>query len=175
MRHANNLESVLTYEGTSEMHQLVIGQEAHELIESCGVLIENFRSGTMERFGLGYEQVAGANPITGSEESGPMKAGVALVDVITGMHAAVGMLAALTSQASPYVSTARVPAPMGNRHPSIAPYEVVETADRPRAIAAANDELFVQLSSVGVPCGPINDLAQAFELAERLGLAPVPR
>lgn len=251
---------------------------AHELVASSDVLIENFRPGTMGKFGLGYEQLLPTNPglvycsltgfgsqlgadlpgydlivqavgglmsITGSEESGPMKAGVALVDVITGMHAAIGMLAALrhrdrtgsgqlvevnllssllsalTSQASSYVSTGQVPTPMGNRHPSIAPYEVVQTADRPLAIAAGNDKLFGRLvdsidcpelaadprfvtnalrvehreelvgrlearlrdrsadhwfallSGVGVPCGPINDLGQAFELAERLGLAPV--
>ena len=110
---------------------------------------------------------------------------------------------------------------MGNRHPSIAPYEVFATADRPLAVAAANDKLFgrlaetartghrwrhprfatqrrpgraprelaaeleagcsrrartvwfARLTGVGVPCGPINDVGQAFALAERLGLDPV--
>jgi crotonobetainyl-CoA:carnitine CoA-transferase CaiB-like acyl-CoA transferase len=252
--------------------------EAHRLIGSCDVVIENFRSGTMERFGLGYEQISELNPglvycsltsfgsaqgadlpgydlvvqavgglmsITGNSESGPMKAGVALVDVITGLHAAIGVLAALrhrdltgqgqrvevnllssllsalTSQSSAYLSTGQVPEPMGNQHPSIAPYEVINAADRPIAIAAANDKLFARLakcigrpdlvmnpwfstnaqrvahrdvlaselesrirlesadhwfaklSEHGVPCGPINNLQQAFELAERLGLAPV--
>ena len=252
--------------------------EARRLVASCDVVIENFRSGTMEKFGLGYEQVSALNPglvycsltgfgsaqgadlpgydlvvqavgglmsITGDSESGPMKAGVALVDVITGLHAAIGVLAALrhrdltghgqrvevnllssllsalTSQASAYVSTGQVPGPMGNQHPSIAPYEVINAADRPIAIAAANDKLFgllaecvgrpdlgadprfatnaqrvahrevlaselesrirlesadhwfAKLSAHGVPCGPINNLRQAFELAERLGLAPV--
>ncbi|MDQ3156259.1 MAG: CoA transferase [Actinomycetota bacterium] len=252
--------------------------EARRLVESCDVVIENFRSGTMDKFGLGYEQVSALNPglvycsltgfgsadgsdlpgydlvvqavgglmsITGDNESGPMKAGVALVDVITGLHAAIGILAALrhrdltghgqlvevnllssllsalTSQASAFISTGQVPAPMGNEHPSIAPYEVINAADRPIAIAAANDKLFgllaecvgrpdlaadprfstnaqrvahrevlaselesrirlesadhwfAKLSEHGVPCGPINNLQQAFELAERLGLAPV--
>ena len=253
-------------------------REARRLVASCDVVIENFRSGTMEKFGLGYEQVAALNPglvycsltgfgsaqgadlsgydlvvqavgglmsITGDNESGPMKAGVALVDIITGLHAAIGVLAALrhrdatghgqrvevnllssllsalTSQASAYISTGQVPEPMGNQHPSIAPYEVINAADRPIAIAAANDKLFglladcvgrpdletdprfttnaqrvahrevlaselesrirlesadhwfAKLSAHGVPCGPINNLQQAFELAERLGLAPI--
>lgn len=252
--------------------------EARRLVASCDVVIENFRSGTMEKVGLGYEQVFELNPslvycsvtgfgsaqgahlpgydlvvqavgglmsITGDSESGPMKAGVALVDVITGLHAAIGVLAALrhrdltghgqrvevnllssllsalTSQASAYLSTGQVPELMGNQHPSIAPYEVISAADRPIAIAAANDKLFgllvdcigrpdleadprfatnaqrvanrdvlaselesqvrlesadhwfAKLSERGVPCGPINNLDQAFALADRLGLAPV--
>jgi crotonobetainyl-CoA:carnitine CoA-transferase CaiB-like acyl-CoA transferase len=110
---------------------------------------------------------------------------------------------------------------MGNKHPSIAPYEILATADRPLALAAANDKLFAllaegigrpelgedprfatnaervahrevlvaeledtlrqrsadhwfdTLSARGVPCGPINDIGQAFALADRLGLHPV--
>ena len=252
--------------------------EAAELVGSCDVLVENFRTGTMEKFGLGYEQLAPSHPglvycsltgfgpgegadlpgydlvlqavgglmsVTGADEAHPMKTGVALVDVITGMHAAIGVLAALrhrdrtgngqrvevnllssilsamTNQASAYVAGGTVPRPMGNRHPSIAPYEVFETADRPLAVAAANDKLFgrlaeglgrpglaadprfatnservahreelaremesclraepadhwfARLTELGVPCGPINDVRQAFELAERLGLEPV--
>ena len=196
-------------------------------------------------YDLIVQAVGGLMSVTGSTESGPMKVGVALVDVITGLHATAGILAALrhrdrtgegqrvevnllssllsalTNQASTYVTTGQVPAPMGNRHPSIAPYEVLETADRPFAVAAANDKLFAllakglgrpeladdprfltnkqrvahrealvaeleavlrtrsaddwfaALSDLGVPCGPINDVSQAFALAERLGLDPV--
>ena len=181
--------------------------------------------------------------VTGDPTTGPTKVGVAVVDVVTGLHATVGILAALrhrdrtgdgqrvevnllSSLLSALeqpgrrpLSTGHVPQPMGNRHPSIAPYEVLATADRPLAVAAANDKLFAQLvggvsagrswrttrgtrrtrpgsrtatswsptsrrccaplrgrlvrprlSALGVPCGPINDLAQAFALAERLGL-----
>lgn len=249
-----------------------------ELVAGCDVVVENFRSGTMARFGLGYEQLAATRPelvycsvtgfgphagadlagydlivqavgglmsVTGSPESGPTKVGVALVDVVTGLHAATGVLAALrhrdrtgvgqhvevnllssllsalTNQASAYLSTGEEPRPMGNQHPSIAPYEVLRTADRPIAIAAANNALFerlvtrlgraelardqrfvtntqrvahrdqlvsllegvlatasadhwfAELTDAGVPCGPINDIGQAFALAERLGLSPV--
>ena len=253
-------------------------QAALDLVAECDVVIDNFRSGTMERLGLGPDDLLARHPglvvcsvtgfgsgegaslpgydlvvqavgglmsVTGSEESGPMKAGVALVDVITGLHATIGiqaalrhrdrtgegqrvevnllssMLSAMVNQASAYVVTGQVPQAMGNLHPSIAPYELLTTADRPLAVAAANDKLFALLvegigrpelaldprfarnsdrvshrrvlvaeledvlreqpadhwfevlSGLGVPCGPINDLQQAFDLADRLGLQPV--
>jgi len=114
-----------------------------------------------------------------------------------------------------------VPGILGNAHPSISPYEVYPTADRPLIIAVGNDRQFASLMEVvgaphlaadprfatnpdrvanrdalkqelltllhpagadewqerltgaGVPCGPINDIGQAFELADRLGLAPI--
>ncbi|MFI6999303.1 CoA transferase [Nocardia sp. NPDC050175] len=113
-----------------------------------------------------------------------------------------------------------VPGILGNRHPSIAPYEVFATADRPLALAVGNNNQFVALcrgigadelaaeerfadntgrvahvdelagrlgaifatrpaaqwyellTPLGVPCGPVNDIAGAFELADRLGLQP---
>jgi crotonobetainyl-CoA:carnitine CoA-transferase CaiB-like acyl-CoA transferase len=125
------------------------------------------------------------------------------------------------NQASGFVGAGAVPAFMGNAHPSIAPYEVFATADRPIIIAVGNDGQFAKLAAVlgaadlaqderfatnaarvsarevlkvelesrlaargadewqeritaaGVPCGPINDLAQGFALAERLGLGPI--
>ena len=52
------------------------------------------------------------------------------------------ILSALTNKASTHVVTGAVPQAMGNTHPSIAPYEVLATADRPLAVAAANDKLF---------------------------------
>ena len=92
--------------------------------------------------------------------------GVALVDVITGLHATVGILAALherrdsgrgqrvdvnllssllsgmVNQSSGYVGAGFVPGIMGNRHPSIAPYESYPTADSPMVIAVGNDRQF---------------------------------
>ena len=247
---------------------------AQELIRRADVVVENFLPGTMERLGLGYEQLRERNPgvvycsITGfgdgagaelpgydllvqavgglmsvtGEPGRPTKAGVALVDVITGLHAAFGVLAALrhrdatgegqrvsvslltsllsglVNHASAYLAADVVPRAMGNRHPSIAPYEVFDAADRPMVIAAGNDrqfhslctaldapalaadprfatntsrvahrdaliaelnqrlaarpaqEWFSTLTEAGVPCGPINDVADAFALADRLGL-----
>ncbi|MGP3956710.1 CaiB/BaiF CoA transferase family protein [Nonomuraea sp. 3N208] len=264
---------------------------ARALAARADVLVENFRPGTMERLGLGYDALRELNPgliycsitgfgsgagaglpgydliaqavgglmsVTGEPDGPGTKAGVALVDVITGLHAALGILAALrhrdrtgkggrvsdgqtsgggegqrvevsllssilsalTNHSSAYAAAGVVPRAMGNRHPSIVPYEVFETADRPLVIAAGNDRLFQALcetlgrkdlaedtryatnagrvaarealvtelnaalrerpadewfgllTAAGVPCGPINDLAAAFALADGLGLEP---
>ncbi|WUH98444.1 CoA transferase [Spirillospora sp. NBC_00431] len=250
---------------------------ARALAARADAVVENFRPGTMERHGLGYEELRAANPglvycsitgfgtdgganlpgydlivqavgglmsVTGDPGGEGMKVGVALVDVITGLHGALGVLAALrhrdatgegqrvevsllssllsglVNHASAYVAGGVVPTAMGNEHPSIAPYELFETADRPLVIAAGNDrqfrslcgalgrpglaaderfttnsarvanrgplknelttalagrtadEWFAALTAAEVPCGPINDLAGAFDLAARLGLGP---
>ncbi|MER7952535.1 CoA transferase [Streptomyces sp. NPDC096079] len=250
---------------------------ARAIVDRADVLVENFRPGTMEKLGLGYEDVRADNPglvycsvtgfgteegarlpgydllvqamgglmsVTGEPDGQGTKAGVALVDVITGLHAGMGVLAALrhrertgegqrvevsllgsllsalTNQAAAHLGAGVVPRAMGNRHPSIAPYEVFEARDRPLVLAVGNDRQFrtlcgrlgrpdlagdprfatntarvahreelvaalaaplgartadawfEELTAAGVPCGPINDLAAAFDLADRLGLAP---
>lgn len=194
-------------------------------------------------YDLLVQAMGGLMSITGTDE--PTKAGVAVVDVLTGLHAAVGILAAvhhrdrtgegqrieatlltslqssLVNQASAVVGAGVVPGFMGNAHPSIAPYEVFAAADRSMILAVGNDAQFARLVEVlglpalaadprfgsnaarvahraelkalleaalstqsadawqesitaaGVPCGPINDIAQGFALAERLGLQPV--
>ena len=175
-------------------------QDAISLIRSCDVVVENFVPGTMEKFGLGYDELVAAQPtliyasisgfgrtpeaaklpgydllvqavgglmsVTGPDPQTPTKAGVALVDVITGLHCAIGILAALrhrgetgegqrvdvtllgsllsglVNQAGAFVGAGIVPQAMGNAHPSIAPYEVFETADRSLALAVGNDAQF---------------------------------
>jgi crotonobetainyl-CoA:carnitine CoA-transferase CaiB-like acyl-CoA transferase len=190
------------------------------------------------------QAVGGLMSITGPEPGQPTKVGVALVDIIAGLHATLGILAALrhrdrtgqgqvvevnllssllsalANQASGYLGAGVVPGIMGNKHPSIAPFEVFATADRPLVLAVGNDRQFASLATVlgrvelvadprfrtnidrvtnraelfdvltsllvtrgagewfdlltqaGVPAGPINDVAEAFSLAERLGLGP---
>jgi crotonobetainyl-CoA:carnitine CoA-transferase CaiB-like acyl-CoA transferase len=110
--------------------------------------------------------------ITGPAPGEPTKVGVALVDVITGLHAVIGiqaalrhrertgqgqrvevnllssLLSALVNQTSGYAVAGVVPAIMGNRHPSIAPYETFMTADRPIVLAVGNDGQFRALCSV---------------------------
>ena len=176
---------------------------ARALADRADVLVENHKPGSLDRFGLGYEQVRATNPgvvycsisgfgsgegrdlpgydllvqamgglmsITGTAE--PTKAGVAVVDVLTGLHATVAILAALhhrdatgegqrveaslltslqsslVNQASAFVGAGSVPTFMGNAHPSIAPYEVFATADRPIILAVGNDGQFVRLCDV---------------------------
>jgi crotonobetainyl-CoA:carnitine CoA-transferase CaiB-like acyl-CoA transferase len=249
---------------------------ARDLVAGADVVVENFRPGTMEKLGLGYDDLRAIRPeliycaITGFGDGGgaalpgydllvqalgglmsvtgpgpghPTKAGVALVDVLAGLHALSGILLALrhrdrtgqgqrvdtdlfsallsslVNQASGYLGAGVIPQPMGNRHPSVVPYQTFETGDRPIAVAVGNDKQFAALArvlgrpelstdarfssnparvanrevlieeleaafstrgaddwydalvAVGVPAGPINDVAEAFAFAERLGIA----
>jgi crotonobetainyl-CoA:carnitine CoA-transferase CaiB-like acyl-CoA transferase len=117
----------------------------------------------------GYDFVAqaesGLMSITGPEDGPPYKAGVALVDVLTGLHAAAGILAALHGGAGTRIEvplldsalaglvnvaqnalmTGREPERFGNAHPNIVPYQDFETASGRIAVAAANDGLFLAL------------------------------
>lgn len=250
---------------------------ARELVATADVVVENFRPGTMEKLGLGYDTlcelrpgliycsitgfghdggaalpgydlliqaVGGLMSVTGPEAGQPTKVGVAVVDVLAGLHATVGILAALShrdrtgegqrvettllstllssmvNQASGFLGAGAVPAIMGNRHPSITPYQTFDTADRPIALAVGNDKQFAllcralelddlvddprfrtnalrvanrealcdklvavlrtrgadhwytALTGLGVPAGPINDMAEAFAFADALGLMP---
>jgi crotonobetainyl-CoA:carnitine CoA-transferase CaiB-like acyl-CoA transferase len=177
---------------------------ARELVSGADIVVENFRAGTMEKLGLGYEDVRKLRPdviycsitgfgraggaalpgydllvqavgglmsVTGTEPGDPTKVGVALVDVLAGLHALSGILAALAhrdrtgegqrvdtnlmsvllsslvNQASGYLGAGVVPGMMGNRHPSITPYQTFETADRPIAIAVGNDKQFRAFSA----------------------------
>ena len=120
----------------------------------------------------GYDFVAqaesGLMSITGPEEGPPYKVGVALVDVLTGLHAAAGVLAALhgggggrievplldsglaglVNVAQNALVTGTEPERHGNAHPNIVPYQAFETSSGLIAVAAANDGLFRSLCSV---------------------------
>lgn len=122
------------------------------------------------------QAVGGLMSMTGPEDGPPVKVGVALVDVLTGLHAVIGILAAvhertrtglgqrvelnllssllasLVNQGSSYVTAGVVPRPLGNRHPSIVPYEAMSAADRSFVVAVGNDKQFASLcSAVGLP------------------------
>ena len=170
----------------------------------------------------------------GEDGAGPMKVGVALTDILTGLYATVGVLAALNArehsgqgqyidvalldvqvaclanQAMNYLATGSAPKRLGNAHPNIVPYQDFPTADGDFILAVGNDGQFRKfcevaglpalpddprfstnkarvahraelipllrqttvfkttaewvalLEAAGVPCGPINDLAQVF-------------
>ena len=162
------------------------------------MLVENFRPGTMERLGLGYDALAARHPrlvycsisgfgqtgprrgepgydavmqgegglmsITGAPDGPPFRLGVAISDIVSGMFAAqgiamallarvrsgrgqrvdVGMLdstvALLTYQAGIYFATGATPGRMGNRHPTIVPYETFAASDGDFVVAVGNDE-----------------------------------
>lgn len=181
---------------------------AVELARRADVVINNFKPGTMDRLGLGYQDVRAHNPgvvycsITGfgtaagadllgydfvvqavgglmsitGEPGEPTKAGVALVDVLTGKDAVIGILAALAcrertgtgaavevslltsslaamvNQGQAALETGQAPSGMGNQHPSIAPYETLNAADGLIAVACGNDAQFARLTAaLGVP------------------------
>lgn len=116
------------------------------------------------------QAVGGLMSITGEPTGEPTKVGVALVDVLTGKDAVIGILAAVTerartglgqhvevnllssllgslaNQAAGYLSTGRSPTRLGNAHPSIAPYETLHCRDGMVAVACGNDGQFARLS-----------------------------
>ena len=127
-------------------------------------------------YDLLVQAVGGLMSITGAPDGEPQKVGVALVDVIAGLFAAVGvlaalrhrdstgagqrvevdllsaLLAALVNQASSYTIAGVVPGRMGNAHPSIAPYELYATADGELVLAVGTDRQFATLcDALGAP------------------------
>lgn len=130
-----------------------------------------------EAAGLGgydflIQAMSGLMSITGDPDAEPHKVGVALVDVVCGLYTAIGVqsallerqvsgrgqqvhvslmsaaMASLVNQASAYLGAGVVPGRLGNRHPSISPYETLATADRPIALAVGSDRLFGLLADV---------------------------
>ncbi|MEV0697516.1 CoA transferase [Saccharopolyspora sp. NPDC050389] len=177
-------------------------EAARRLIRRADVLVENFKAGSLARYGLDHESALGINPrliyasisgfgskegahlpgydfvvqalgglmsITGEADGAPMKVGVAVVDVLTGKDAALGIMAALrhreltgrgqhvevnllssllaslANQMSSLLTTGVAPKRMGNRHPSIAPYEALRCEDAFLAVAVGNDGQFRKL------------------------------
>ncbi|KAB0484175.1 CaiB/BaiF CoA transferase family protein [Pseudomonas psychrophila] len=247
-------------------------QLVRDLASKSDILIENFKVGGLQAYGLDYASLKVLNPdliycsITGfgqtgpyakragydfmvqglgglmsltgrpegDEGAGPVKVGVALTDILTGLYSTVAILAALVhrqhegggqhidmalldvqvaclaNQAMNYLTTGVAPQRLGNAHPNIVPYQDFPTADGDFILTVGNDSQFrkfaevagrpelggdprfstnklrvanraelvplirqltvfkttaewvAQLEAVGVPCGPINDLAQVF-------------
>ncbi|HEV2814959.1 MAG TPA: CoA transferase, partial [Solirubrobacteraceae bacterium] len=160
---------------------------ARRLVARADVVVESFRPGVWERFGLGepkhvschitafgendlpgydllLQAVSGLMHVTGEEDGRPLKVGSAVIDLVCGLHAAVAVLAALRSperrrvevslmdsalvtllnQGSAYLNEGASPRRMGNRHPSIAPYETFGDL----AVACGNDAMFARLCDV---------------------------
>src|SRR5215211_9350466 len=128
----------------------------------------------------GYDFLAqamgGLMSVTGEADGPPLKVGAAVVDLVCGLLAVAGVEAALVerertgagrhievslldsvltsllNQGSGWVSARAEPSRRGNRHPSIAPYETFDAADRPFALAVGNDRLFARMcDAIGVP------------------------
>jgi CoA:oxalate CoA-transferase len=127
-------------------------------------------------YDLVVQAMGGIMSITGAEGGGPTRVGTSIGDLAAGLFAAVGVLAALRHRdagggATPIdvamldcqvallenaiarlAATGETPAPLGNRHPSITPFEAYPTADGHVVVAAGNDALFRRLAeTVGAP------------------------
>lgn len=182
---------------------------ARRLLGRADVVIENFRPGTMSRFGLDYESASLENPglvycsisgfgeregaalpgfdplveavsglmsVTGPADGEASKVGVAVVDVIAGMNATTGILAALrerdrtgqgqrvmidllttalaglANQSSAFLATGVSPTRHGNVHPSIEPFSTYAAADGPIMICVGNDHQFRSfVEAIGEP------------------------
>ncbi len=174
-----------------------------ELAKKADVLVENFRAGTMDRLGFGYEDLHALNPqliycsisgygqvgpeadrpgydfvlqaesglmsITGEVDGDPLRAPIAITDVIAGMTATQSILAALLQArasgkgqridvalldcalnllinvASGYLNTGNTPKRFGNAHPTVVPYQVFEGSDAEFVLAVGNDRQFSSL------------------------------
>ena len=172
-----------------------------ELAAKCDVLIENYKLGTLKRYGLAYDDLKPLNPrliycsvtgfgqdgpyaprpgydfifqgmgglmsITGERDgeigAGPMKVGIAITDVLTGMYASLAICAAIThvertgqvqyidlalldtivafnaNQVVAYLASGNIPQRWGNAHPQVVPYEVFATSDGHLILAVGND------------------------------------
>jgi crotonobetainyl-CoA:carnitine CoA-transferase CaiB-like acyl-CoA transferase len=124
----------------------------------------------------GYDIIAqalsGLMGVTGEPDGEPVKVGVAVLDVIAGLYAAIGILAALddrertgrarhvsvalfdasvaamVNQAANVLIGGVVPTPMGTAHPNISPYQAFHASDRAFILAAGNDRLFRRMCEV---------------------------
>jgi formyl-CoA transferase len=181
-----------------------------KLLERADVLIENFKPGTLDKWGIGNEVLRakipklvhcrisgfgadgprGGNPgydaiiqamtgmiaATGSPQSGPMRIGVPLVDISTGLYAAIGVLMALAERqksglgqflettlyetglaimhphAANYFMHGKPPALTGNEHPNLVPYAIFPTRTDNIFIGVGNDGTFRKLAKeIGKP------------------------
>lgn len=194
----------------------------------------------------GYDLMAqgfsGIMSITGDPQGAPMKVGVGIADVMCGMYATVGILAALrhrdatgegqhidlslvdsamawlVNEGTNYLTSGQLPERRGNAHPNIVPYDAFECADGHILLAVGNDaqfarfcdaldipqdprfttnlkrienrtdlmamigpvmrrytkdDLLARLQEVGVPCGPINTIAEALQSAQAVARGAV--
>jgi len=181
-----------------------------KLVKKFDVIIENYRPGTMEKLGLGYDVLKEINPkiiyastsgfghsgpdskkaaydilaqarggvmsITGWPDTPPTRVGMSLGDISAGMYTAIGVLAAIRQQdktglgqkvdismldcqismlenaIARFQVDQKSPEPLGNKHPTITPFQAFKASDHYFVIAAGNDALWKKLcEAIGKP------------------------
>lgn len=199
------------------------------LARRAHVVVENFKTGTLARYGLDYASLAGENPaliycsltgfghdgpykdkagydyliqgmgglmsITGQPDGAPgaepMKVGVAVSDLVTGLYTTIAIqaalihqartgegqaidmalfdcqAAALANQAMNYLVGGEVPRRLGNAHPNIVPYQVFATSDGHLILAVANDRQFRNFCAASA-CGELAQDARFATNASRV-------
>ncbi|MDC2860089.1 MULTISPECIES: CaiB/BaiF CoA transferase family protein [unclassified Delftia] len=196
-----NKRSVTVDMATAEGQRLI-----RELAMQSDVVVENFKTGGLKRYGLDYASLSALNPrliycsvtgfgqtgpyapragydllvqamsglmsITGRADGepggGPLRVGVAVIDLFTGMYATTAILGALearhrtgrgqhidmalldvamavlANQGAGFLNTGHVPGRQGNTHPSVVPYQDFPTADGRMLLAIGNDGQFAR-------------------------------
>lgn len=185
-----------------------------KLLATADVLLENFKTGTMEKWGIGYnslkdkfpqlvhcrvsgygadgplgglpgydaalQAICGIMSVNGEADGPPVRVGLPVVDMVTGLNAAIGILLALQERnrsglgqfvesslfdcglsllhphAANWFGNGKTPQRTGNAHPNIYPYDSFPTATTPIFLAVGNDRQF------GILCEVLGqaDLAQ---------------
>jgi len=187
-----------------------------DLVKHCDVIVENYRPGTMEKLGLGYEVLRELNPgliyaaasgyghtgpdsqkpaydilaqarggimsITGWEYCPPTRVGMSLGDITASLFMATGINAALYHREKTglgqkvdiamldsqvailenalvrYQAEGVSPLPLGNRHPTIAPFQAYQAIDHYFVVAVGNDTLFKTFClAIGLPELPADE------------------
>ena len=203
---ANRNKKSVTVDFTTPEGQAIV----RSLARDSDVVLENFKVGGLEAYGLDYESLRAVNPrliycsitgfgqtgpyaaragydllvqamgglmsITGRPDgdpaAGPQKAGVAVTDILTGLYATIGILAALShrertgigqhidiglldvqvaclaNQAMNYLVSGKAPRRSGNAHPNLVPYQDFPTSDGYMVIAVGSDGQFARLCTV---------------------------
>lgn len=125
--------------------------------------------GGLPGYDAAVQAMAGLLSINGDVQGEPVRMGVPVVDLATGMNAAMAVLLALQARArtgrgqmadvclydsavsvahpflTNYLHSGKVPSPTGNKHANIVPYNVYKTSTVPLFVAVANDRLFKKL------------------------------
>lgn len=233
---ANRNKQSVTIDFTKPEGQRLV----RELAAKSDILIENFKVGGLQAYGLDYASLKEVNPeliycsitgfgqtgpyakragydfmiqglgglmsLTGRPEgesgAGPVKVGVALTDILTGLYSTVAILAALThrqhdgggqhidmalldvqvaclaNQAMNYLTTGESPQRLGNAHPNIVPYQDFPTADGDFILTVGNDSQFRKFAEVAGRIEWVDDprfLTNKLRVANRAALIPLIR